>query len=144
MFGLIPFERRNYSLLNWPSIFDDFERAFFSSTIPVSTSSLRTDVIDRGDKFVLQAELPGFAKEDINIDISGDRLTISAKQEKSSEDKTDNYIRQERRYGAYSRSFDITGIDADAIKASYQNGILEVSLPKREVIAENTRKVEIQ
>ena len=74
MFDLMPFERRTRNLSNF---FDAFDKTFFSD-FPASFSEIRTDIIDQGDKFLLQAELPGFDKEDIKIDLNGDTLSISA------------------------------------------------------------------
>ena len=103
-----------------------------------------TDIIDNGDGFTLNAELPGFKKEDIKINIEKDLLTISA--ERKSEEKEDepNYVRKERFYGSYSRCFDLKGIDTDKIEASYNDGVLSLVLPKKAEEVPSARSIEIK
>lgn len=127
MFDLIPFGHREKNLYN---VWNDFEKEFFGEPAKFM-SGFKTDIIDKKDRYVLQAELPGFSKEDIHIDIDGDYLTISAKQTEESEEKKDDYIRRERRYGSFTRSFNVSDISTDKITASYQNGVLELEMPKR-------------
>ncbi|WP_330659686.1 Hsp20/alpha crystallin family protein [Caproiciproducens faecalis] len=140
MFDLMPFGRRENNLFNY---FDNMEKNFFGD-ISQGLSSFRTDVIDNGDKYLLKAELPGFKKEDIKIDIEGDRLTVSAEHKDETEEKNDNYIRRERRYGSFSRSFDISNIKCNEISAEYKDGILELSMPKLESVVPESRRIEIQ
>ena len=108
MFGMIPFERHENNLFD---AFDNFERNFFGNTS--SAVTFRTDIRDEGDKFVLEAELPGFRKEDIQLHLKDGILTVSAQRTASSEEKDQqgNYIRRERRFGSFARSFDVAGID---------------------------------
>ena len=127
MFDLIPFGHREKNLYN---AWNDFEKEFFVEPAKFM-SGFKTDILDKKDRYVLQAELPGFSKEDIHIDINGDYLTISAEHNEENEDKKDNYIRKERRYGSFSRSFNVADISTDKITASYQNGVLELDMPKR-------------
>ncbi len=143
MFDLIPFENRRNYLSNFSNFFNEFEKNFFGD-LAQSFTGFKTDIVDKGDQFLLQAELPGFSKEDINIDIDGDRLTISAQHRSENEEKRDNFIRRERTYGSYARSFDISGINAEGITASYNNGVLELGLPKSQPAALPSRKIEIQ
>ena len=113
MFDLLPFERRRNDMMNF---FGDWGKDFFGE-MGDQISAFRTDIMDKGDHYLLEAELPGFDKKDIDIDINGDTLTISAKHEANTEDKKDNYIRRERSYGSFVRSFDVSTIDAANIKA---------------------------
>ena len=140
MFGMIPFDRRDSSLFD---MIDNFERNFFGSSNS-TVSSFRTDIRDEGDKFVLEAELPGFKKEDIKLDLKDGVLTISAQHSAENEEKRDNYVRRERRYGSFSRSFDISGIQEDHISASYNNGVLALTLPKAQPVVPASRQIEIQ
>ncbi len=140
MYEMTPFERRNRSFAKY---LDQLERNFFGDSSR-ALADIKTDIIDKGDHYLMQAELAGFNKEDIHIDIDDDRLTISAEHNEEKEDKNDNYVRKERSYGSYARSFDISGIRAEDIKASYQNGVLELKLPKKEATKMETRKVEIE
>ena len=87
-------------------MFDDAFKNFWGSNELATFDAFKTDVIDQGDSYLLQAELPGFDKSDINIDLKDNMLTISAshKEENNEEDKN-KYIRRERYYSSYSRSF---------------------------------------
>ena len=142
MFGMIPFEYRDHNLFN---AFDNFERSFFGNS-NVDLPAFRTDIRDAGDKYLLDAELPGFNKEDISLDIKDGILTITAEHNESNDQKDDkgNYIRRERRYGSFRRSFDISGIDENTISASYQNGILELSLPKAQQVLPKSHRIAIE
>ena len=138
MFDLIPFEHRNHNLFN---PFADFDRFFDDHA---KESPCKTDILDKGDHYLVRAELPGFKKEDIHLDVNGDCLTISASHQEESKEEKDRFIRRERRYGSMSRSFDISGVEADKIEAAYKDGVLELKLPKRGETTPPTRQIEIQ
>lgn len=143
MFDLIPFERRTGSL------FDAFDRMMdesFFGGMEKQFAPCRTDILDQGDKYLLKADMPGFRKEDIKINIQGDALCISAErnEEKGDKDQKGNYVRRERRYDALSRSFSLDGIDASRINASYDNGVLQVELPKIVEAKPETKTIEIK
>ncbi len=125
MFGLIPFRREDNHIFGY---LDDFEKDLFGDMWQ-DISQFRTDIVDKGDAFLLQAELPGFDKKDIDIGVEDNFLTIRA-QHSEEGDKEENFIRRERRFGSYSRSFDISNINAEEISASYNSGVLELKLPK--------------
>lgn len=95
-------------------LFDNFEKKFFGNT-NASLPAFRTDIRDQGDKFLLEAELPGFQKEDISLELKEGILTIKAEHKENQDQKDDkgNYIRRERRYGSFSRTFDVSGIDEE-------------------------------
>lgn len=145
MYGLTPFERRSLGLFD---AMHELEKDFFGDTwagTNLRSRSFSTDIKDEGDKYVLEAELPGFAKEDISIDITGDTLTLSAERgSETNEDEGKNYIRRERVYGSYRRSFNISGVDSDAVGAEYKDGVLTVSMPKKEPKAPSSRRLEIK
>ncbi len=142
MFGMIPFDRSDNNLFD---TFDNFTRDFFRKS-NAELPAFRTDIRDMGDAFLLEAELPGFNKEDISLDLKDGILTITATHTESSEKKDDDgsYIRRERRYGSFQRSFDVTGIDEAAITAAYQNGVLALTLPKAKPVEPETHKIVIQ
>lgn len=140
MFELMPFERRTNSLLN---LFDSMERDMFGN-LESSVAAIRTDISEQPDKYVIEAELPGFKKEDIHIDVDGNMLTISAEHNEESEDKKKGYIRKERRYGSFKRSFDLTGVDSANIGADYTDGILTLDLPKLVKQPDSTRRIELK
>lgn len=146
MFELIPFDRTIRHMASFDPFreLDNMERSFFGNTNVVS--AFRTDVSDTGDAFKLEAELPGFNKDDIKIDIENDCLTISAerKLDTTDENKKSNFVKRERFYGSYSRSFDVTGIDVDTIEAAYDNGVLTLTLPKKKEVLPASRRLEIK
>ncbi len=148
MFGLI---KKNQDLYNPWCEMEELEKAFFSNPFgsflgTTALSQFRTDVTDEGDHYLLEADLPGFEKKDITLDIRDDTLTVRAQRKSKVEekDKKDKVIRMERSYGAYQRSFDISGVDADKIKAKYVDGVLRLTLPKQERRLPEGRRLEIE
>lgn len=143
MFGLIPFTRENsLSNQNLFNYLDSIEKSFFNDMEPAA--QFRTDIRDNGNEYLLEAELPGFAKEDIHINIDGDRLDITASHQEKKEEKKDNYVCRERKFGSFSRSFDVTGIDTAAISAGYQDGILSLHLPKKQPAQPEVKRIEVK
>lgn len=142
MFGMIPFERNDD---NFFDLFDNFERKFFGNS-SAALPDFRTDIRDAGDRFVLEAELPGFSKEDIKLDVKDGILTISAQHSENKDEKDDkgSYIRRERRFGSFTRSFDVTGVDEEHITASYNNGVLELNLPKAVPVVPEAKRIAIE
>ena len=141
MYGLTPFEKSGFDIFN---AFNDFEKNFFGGSMPVNTC--KTDIRDEGEKYVMESELPGFEKEDINIDIKDDYLTISAEHSSNDEEKDEkgNYIRRERSFGSYKRSFGISDVEHDGISAEYKNGVLTIELPKKKAEEPVSKRLEIK
>ena len=142
MFGLIPFERDNsLSTQNLFNYLDNIEKSFFRDMDPAA--QFRTDIKDAGNEYLLEAELPGFSKQDIHIDLNGNRLEISAKHEEAKEEKKENYVCRERKFGSFSRSFDVTGIYTSGISAGYHDGILTMHLPKKQPVKPEAKRIEL-
>ena len=144
MFELIPFDRHIRSAASFDPfrMFDEMDRRLMNSVPAVS--AFRTDVLDTGDAFKLECELPGFKKEDIKLDIENDCLTISAERKAESKSEKDNYVKRERFYGSFTRCFDVSGINVDGIEASYTDGMLNVTLPKKAAEVPASRRLEIK
>ncbi len=130
---------------------DEMERRFFQDPFfrffgQNDLAEFKTDIQDLGDSYLLEADLPGFAKEDIHLELNGDTLTISAQRHSQHEDsdKKQGYLHVERSYGQYARSFDVTGVDADGIKAKYEDGVLKLTMPKRQETQPQGRTLEIE
>lgn len=121
---------------------EELEKRLFGRQLP----AFRTDIRETDKEYVFEAELPGFEREDIHAEINDGYLTLRAEHnsEKSKKDRKGNYIRRERSYGAFCRSFDLNGIDADKISAEYKRGVLTVTLPKAAEHAEHGRRIEIK
>lgn len=90
------------------------------------------DVSDGDGKFVLKADLPGLSEDDVEVAVDGDVLTISGHKSETTEDKENDYCRRERRFGSFRRSFKLPeGVVGDKAKASFDKGVLTVTLPKQ-------------
>lgn len=127
----------------------DFERFF--GWEPEETEGLneaswspRVDIYETTESYVLSAELPGLTKDEINIDVNDNTLTINGEKKFEEKVEKDNYVRVERNYGSFSRSFTLSeDLNAEGITASYKEGILELSIPKKEEAKPKEIKVEI-
>lgn len=137
MFELKPYTRKNHAVYNPFREMEEWERGFFSDPFGFfgngTLDAFKTDIKDEGDHYELEADLPGFEKKDIQLDVNGDILTVRAERhsEHEEKDKKEKYMRCERSYGCYSRDFDVSNVDADNIKAKYENGVLKLTLPKK-------------
>ena len=144
MFELIPFGGRRVNVYDPFRALDEMERNFFGNEHHSVVSAFRTDVVDTGDAYKLDAELPGFKKEDIKIDVENDVLTISVERKLDEEEKKQTFVKRERFYGSYSRSFDVSGIEVDGIQAAYNDGVLTLTMPKKVETAPASRRLEIK
>ena len=144
MFGLTPYERRNNNLMFWDPFreLENIEKKFWNDR---SVQTFCTDIRDNGKEYILEAELPGYDKSDIGIDVKDGCLTITAShsEEKDEKDKKGNYLRRERSFGSVTRSFDVSEIEEGGISASFSNGVLELVLPKKTAKEEVARKIDI-
>ena len=144
MFELTPFVRGNRFFTAYDPFkeMEEIEKRFFGRQLP----TFRTDIREREDSYILEAELPGFSKEDIHAEIKDGYLTIRAERKSESEEKDDkdNYLRRERSYGSFVRSFELEGIKSEEITASYKDGVLSVNLPKERPEAKEARRLEIE
>ena len=117
MFELKPYTRKNNGVYYNPfQTMDEFERNFFNpSFFETTLEQFKTDIKDDGDSYTLQADLPGFDKKDIHLDLNNDVLTISAERhsEHEDKDKKGKFVRCERSYGTYTRQFDVSNINTD-------------------------------
>ena len=128
MFEMMPFNRgRGVDLYHPFRDLEELERSLFTGS---GAAAFRTDIRETGDAYVLEA----------------DRLSISAERNAVKEEKDENsgYIRCERSYGSFSRSFDISGIRGEDISAAYENGVLKLTLPKQTKTVPAARRLEIQ
>ena len=128
---LVP-RNNNLGFSLFDNMFDDmFRDSFFTSSN--TTKLMKTDIQEKDDKYILDMDLPGYDKEDIKAQLKDGYLTITAQKNTSNEDKDEkgNYIRRERYCGKCSRSFYVgDSIKEEDIKASFNNGILELTFPK--------------
>jgi HSP20 family protein len=100
------------------------------------------DIFEDGNEIVFKVELPGLKQDQIDIELTGETLTIKGERKFEDTQRKENYIRVERAYGQFQRSFTIpVPVEHDSVKASYRDGILEVHLPKAE--ATKPKKVQV-
>lgn len=125
------------------NIFDDF---MFPVVKENSLGKMKCDIYEKEGIFYLEMDIPGLDKSDVDIQIDdNDYLTITAEKSSSNEENDEkNYIRKERTYGKYQRSFYVGNIDKNGIEASFENGILKVVMPKKEEEKILTQKIEIK
>ncbi|OPX63614.1 MULTISPECIES: Hsp20/alpha crystallin family protein [unclassified Methanoregula] len=131
---------------DFDSIFDDFRRSFDYMMRPYYPMEMRMqemgmlpvryaplDVIDEGDHYQVHAELPGFVKEDVDVQINSDGLSIRATKKTEKEDKKKNYLHRERAYSAFERSIAFPEeVDPAKAEGKMKEGILELKVPKKE------------
>ena len=92
-----------------------------------------TDLLEKDDHFVLRADLPGLSEEDVSIEIQDNTLTISGERKSEHEERQRGWYRLERSFGRFSRSLSLPeGVDADAVQAEFDKGVLEIRIPKPE------------
>lgn len=130
MYTIVPFRRRLNHELPAPFLADRFFRSFFDMGDMVGTAGFRVDVREDDNAYQLEAELPGVPKDKINLAIDDGVLTISADLNEEKKEEGKGYVYSERRSGHVERSFNLEGINADAIAADYKHGVLLVTLPK--------------
>jgi HSP20 family protein len=149
MAGLIPFNRRETGLAHPSTGFEDFYNMlddFFSdgwmSNRNLLRDTFKIDVTETDDDYLVEAELPGVKKEEIDLSIDDDNLSISVNREENVNQDGKNYIHRERRAGSISRRIRLANARLDEIKAKLENGILNISIPKQSSAAA-ARKIEI-
>lgn len=105
--------------------------------------SMAVDLVEQDDAYVVTADLPGFERDDVDVQLTDSTLRIEAEREEATEEEEDRYIRQERRQQSAQRSVRLPGeVDRQGVNARMQNGVLTVTLPKRE--SGDVRDIEIE
>jgi HSP20 family protein len=129
------------------SIFDEFRRSFddlLSPFLPMRTYHPRTfgtlpvraplvDVMDEGDRYVVKTELPGFEKNDVDVELNKDFLILKAEKKSEEEERSQNYLHRERTYSSCHRTINFPEeVDPAKVEGKMKDGILELEIPKRE------------
>ena len=131
-------------------MFDDMMRPMHSMEKALygkhARAIMKTDVRETDNSYEVDIDLPGFKKDDIHLELDGDTLTVSAERHSDWEDeeKKGGFVRCERSFGQYSRSFDVSGVDTSKIEASYEDGVLKLTLPKKQETVPASRRIEIR
>ncbi len=135
MFSLRPLRR------GWiPSFTGDLFSNFWDWP---SDMGFKVDIKEEEQNYLLLAEMPGVNKENINLEITGEYLVISAKSDESHNQEDNRYIRKERRMMSYQRQFYVGDIDPEEVQAKYENGILEIKIPKQTQEKPDRRNIDI-
>ncbi len=140
MFNLMPYMHGRREMDPFRE-FEKLEREMFANARPFG---FKTDIKDFNDRFVLEAELPGFKKENISVEVQDGKLTITAERVSENEENDGAIIHKERTQGVFVRSFDISSVDEALVSASYTDGILTLNLPKKKEETPKSRKLTIE
>ncbi len=150
MFGLTPYNRKSNGLrrrndfFNAMGFFDEFFNDSQFPAVFASKNGIRADIKETEKEYVVEAEIPGVKKEDIKLELKNDVLTISAEQNEEINEEKDNYIRRERRYGSFARSFYVDNVKNEGVTAKYEDGVLKITLPKADTPKEENKRIEIE
>jgi HSP20 family protein len=134
--------------------FEDIFRRPFSLVGPSGWPRMRmsevevsptVDVFEEGDEVVVKAELPGIKKEDIDVNLTDDTVTISGEKKKEDKVEKKGYYRMERSYGSFSRSLRMPAeVQSDKAKAKFKDGVLEIRVPKTEEARKKEKKITVE
>ena len=126
-----------WTLFRWPSA------DMASPDAPVWAP--KVDVMTKDGKLVTRVDLPGMKKDDVRVEVADGYLTLSGERKKETKEEKDNVYREEREYGSFCRTVPLPkGVKADDVKATFNNGVLEVSVPLPAAAPSNGRKIPIQ
>lgn len=137
MFELTPYSRN-------PMLPGSLFRDIFTDDFLGGLSTIKADIFAEGDKLVIEAELPGFDKDEIKIKVNDKQLTISAQRKETNEERAENYIRRERSLSQVCRTFMVDNLDADKIQATFENGLLRLTVPTPQELQPKVKEIRIQ
>lgn len=136
---MLPIMKRNAYL---PSIFDEFFESNSKSVFDNKFSSPQINVIEGSNSYEIELAAPGFEKDDFNVEVKDDLLTINATKSEENEEDAKNYKRREFSYNSFSRSFILPElIDSEKLDAEYKKGILNIFIPKKEEAKEKPARM---
>jgi HSP20 family protein len=105
----------------------------------------KIDVFERDNRLVTRVDLPGMKKEDISVEVTDGHLALSGERKRETEEKKDNFYKSEREYGSFYRAVPLPeGVKLEDVKATFSDGVLEVSIPVAARSQANVRKVQIE
>jgi len=113
--------------------------------LPQGPWSPQIEILERDNELVLRADLPGLTKDDVNVEIASDGITIEGERKNEHDEKREGYFRSERSYGKFSRRIPMPeGVKAEDASASFSNGVLEISIPALKREERKARRLEIR
>lgn len=128
----------------FPSLFRNLFDNELISAMERMQGNFKVDLKEAEDSYLVEADLPGVNKENIDIDYYDNYLIINAKRDESIEDKRENYVRRERHYGEFRRRLYMDNVDEENIEASFKDGVLKIILPKLAKGDERRRRIQIR
>jgi HSP20 family protein len=147
MFDLVPFRKKNDDVVrSFVKSFNDIFNDDFFAPMRSNTHHFHTDIRERDNAYVIESELPGFTKDDIEVNYSHNYLTIKAtrNQEENKDENENQVIRRERFFGEFVRRFYVENIEDDKIDANFQNGVLKLEIPKKTKAEPVAKRIEIK
>ena len=121
-----------------------FSPAFGEGEVSTRTWAPPVDIYENGDNLVLKAELPGLSPEDVEIRVENNTLYLKGERNFEKEVKEQNYHRVERSYGTFTRTFSLpNSVDADKVAANFKDGVLTLTMPKKEEAKPKTIKINV-
>ena len=151
MAGLVPFNWRNNNLArtnantgfeNFYNMLDDFFSDGMAPSRSLMRDTFKIDIEETENEYLISAELPGIRKEEIDLGVEGDNLSIAVNRTEEANNEGKNFIHRERRVSSMSRNIRLAGVNLNEIKAKLEDGVLAVSVPKIEQ-ADKLRKINI-
>jgi HSP20 family protein len=145
-----PFAALRQMASEFDRLFEDWPSRHWPSLRQLTTGESaawapRIDVFERDNNLVTRVDLPGLKKEDVTVEVTDGHLALSGERKRESEEKKDNVYRTEREYGSFYRRVPLPeGAKVDDVKATFADGVLEVSVPLPGQPATNVRKVQIE
>ena len=142
--SLVKWSDRTFPMIN--SAFDNFfnDDGGFISSLSKGTSMPAVNTSETKNDFIVEVAAPGMDKSDFKVELDNNVLTISSEKEDTSEEKEKNYTRKEYNYSSFMRSFRLPdNVKSDKIKATYKDGVLQVTLPKTEPVEPETKSIAV-
>ena len=125
------------------NLFDKFFRRSFLPYFFDQKDTMKVDIKETDKAYIVEAEIPGVKKDNIKLELSDDMLTIHVQHDEQTEEEGVNYIRKERKTFSTSRSFYVENVKHEDVTAKYENGVLKVTLPKRDKGAKKGKYIDI-
>lgn len=147
MFDLVPFGNNNNGLRrrnSFEGMMDSFFNDDFFNGFPATFGKgFNVDLRETDSQYIVEADLPGVDKDSLDIYYENNYLTICAKKEDNVEDNSSEYVKRERSYGEFKRTFYVDNIDENSIDASFDNGVLNITMNKLDKDSSNRKSIDI-
>ncbi len=143
MFDLVPFRGRGLRRRGGREDFDSIFKGLDDLLAPVKPNLFETDVKESENEYVVEVDLPGVEKEDVEISYENKYLQLTANRKENIEEEREGYVVKERHYGEFKRSFYVPNVKEDEISADFKEGVLKIVLPKEKPGIEDKKIIDI-